>query len=314
MLLSFKAVKIDLLMCRLKQHLALPKIEPRPPCPPKVYKKLFTFLDGALPTGLRKSVRPSQSTPSSTRPSSQHVRPEKFAKFSNSRKGKESPQATVSNMPSWIMPVIRHMCKKLGALAAPHHVFAGVSSIIPTERRPEDLNIVALMITLFLLVLTRLTGVETGQAEYSQRKKLALEAVEEAMNQKGESMKCNEANIDDYMRQVKTYHWTDMDWFGNVAVGSGLLRQESDSEDPQADDDAGDDDEDRLLPQLSDKFVSSLSEEEDFLQAGLGTMMDERVDYLSDARRRSYDRWKTEMLLKIDELEARDQAAGFDET
>ena len=293
-------------MIRLKQYLALPRIEPRPPCPPKVYKKLFTFLDSALPTNARKSSRRSQKVPLTAKLSSQHVRPDNPAKFVSSRKGKEPIEASASEIPTWTMPVIRQMCKKLGALAAPHHVFAGVSSIFSSSDRPLDLNVVALMITIYLLVLTRLNGVENSQEVYSQRKKDALEAVDKAMIQRGERVECDEASIDTYMLHVKRYKWTDMDWFGNVVVGSGVAQFEDDWEEPQMNIDGADEDDGHILPHLSESFLDSFPEE-DFLQAGLGTMMDDRVDYLSDARRRSYERWKRETLLLIDDLEARDQ-------
>ena len=88
------------------------------------------------------------------------------------------------------------MCKELGAPAAPHHIFAGVSSIFASDNRPVDLNLVALIITMYLLVLTRLTGVETTAEEYLQRRETAMEATKEAMIRKGERMECEETDVD----------------------------------------------------------------------------------------------------------------------
>ena len=36
-------------MYRLKKRLNLPSITSRPPCPPRVYKKLYNYLASALP-------------------------------------------------------------------------------------------------------------------------------------------------------------------------------------------------------------------------------------------------------------------------
>ena len=96
-----------------------------------------------------------------------------------------------------------------------------------------------------------------------------------------------------------------------MVVGSGLIGQDTGNGPPTGDNSA-DEDEGQILPNLSENFISSFSEDEDILQAGLGTMMDDRTDYLSDSRRRSYERWKRETLLRIDELEARDQANSME--
>ena len=298
-------------MARLKQNLELPKIEPRPPCPPKVYQKLYKFLDSALPSSVRKSSRSSRSAPTATSSASKHARPDKPAMSINPRRKKDQSAAMNPETPTWVMPVIRNMCRKLGALAAPHHVFAGVSSVLSSSDRPVDTNVAALVITLYILVLTRLTGVEAEPAEYFRRKQLALEIVEEAMTDQGEQMACNQADIDDYMLYVSKYRWTDMDWFSNVDVGSGYHGRE-DSQRRDAGDDDVDEDEGHILLRPSKGFISMGSEEENYLQAGLGTMMDDRGDYLSDPRRRSFERWKKKTLLQIDELEAREKATDAD--
>ena len=301
---------------RLKQSLDLPKIESRPPCPPKVYQKLYKFLDSALPSGPRKGSRPSRSGSTPAGSASKHVRPNKPTHFTNSKRKTDARVATDTVLPTWVMPVVRHVCRKLNAPAAPHHIFAGVSSALSSPNRPVDTNLAALVITLYMLVLTRLAGVEMEPAEYSWRKKLALAAVEEAMADQGERMECDQADIDDYMRHVSRYHWTDMDWFANVDVGSGLHGHEEDQRQNADDDDVDDvdnvnDDEGHIFSRRPKSFISMDLEEKNYLQAGLGTMMDDRVDYLSASRRRSFERWRTEMLLQIDELEAREQAVDI---
>ena len=203
------------------------------------------------------------------------------------------------------------MCKKLAAPAAPHHILAGVSSILSSQSLDHeaiDINVPALITVLYIFVVSRLTGVATEPAEFLQRKKLALTAVKEAIAQHGESVGCEQDDVDICMRQIGENHWTEMDWFSNMEVGSGLGRKGADQGEDEGTGEGADDeaDEGHVLPVQSRGLVSMGSEEEDYLQAGLGTMMDDRVDYLSDARRLSYQRWKTEMLLQIDELEAHD--------
>lgn len=205
------------------------------------------------------------------------------------------------------MPVIRDMCRKLNAPATPHHIFAGVSSILSSDNGPANINVPALTVILYILVLTRLTGVETEPAEYLRRKEIGLAALQEAMAKRNVELDCDQTDIDDCMRQVSKYRWTDMDWFRNVDVGSGLGGEDDEEED--VDDDDGDE-KGPIFPVQSEGLNGM--EEEDYLQAGLGTMMDDRVDYLSLERRRSYQRWKTEKLLQIDELEAQQQEMVVD--
>ena len=296
---------------RLKQNLALPKIEPRPPCPPKVYQKVYKYLDGALPIGIRKSNRSFKGATTSTRTPSKHVRPDKPAQSINSRRKVASRAASETEVPSWVMPIIRHLCKMLGAPAAPRHIFAGVSSILFSHNRPANVNIQALIITIYILVLNTLTVAETEPAEYLQRRETVSATLREALTQRGLEVEYDQDDIDDCMRQVSKYDWTDMDWFGNIEVELGHGGQEDGEELDWADD--VDDEEGHVVPIQPKRLVSMDLEEKDYLQAGLGTMMDDRVDYLSDAKRRSYERWKMDTLLQIDELEAREQEMDADD-
>ena len=208
------------------------------------------------------------------------------------------------------MPVIRHLCKTLGAPAAPHHIFAGVSSILGSDNRPADTNIPALIITICILTLNTLAGDETEPAEYLRRRDAALIAIHEALAQRSVQVECCQADIDECMRQVNKYAWTDMDWFGNMAEGPSLNGREHGEQFGRSDD--ADDQEGDSLRVQSQGLVS-MNSEEGYLQAGLGTMMDDRVDYLSDAKRRSYEIWKAETLLQIEALEAQDEEMRGDE-
>ena len=208
-------------------------------------------------------------------------------------------------IPTWLIPVIRHLCKTLGAPVATPHIFAGVSSILSSDNRPADVNIPALMTTTCILTLNILTGEETEPAEYLRRRGAASAAIQEALAKHGVQVDCCQADIDECMRQVNKYGWTDMDWFENLE-GRSCLNEKGHGKKAGGADDAHDR-EARILPAHTNDLVSANLDEEDYLQAGLGTMMDDRVDYLSDAKNRSFERWKMETLLQIDELEARDR-------
>ncbi|KAM3066100.1 hypothetical protein ACMFMG_010558 [Clarireedia jacksonii] len=143
---------------RLKTTLNLPKIEPRPPVPPSVYKKLYAYLESTLQSGTpRKRARYTDdvprsgshlSTPSRTQkrtpgrndtpiksnlPTPQRGTPSKgrsLAGFRTPKKGLKFEKRDDSRIPRWIAVVGREMCRELGTEDATAHVLAGVESIV----------------------------------------------------------------------------------------------------------------------------------------------------------------------------------------
>ncbi|KAM0803005.1 origin recognition complex, subunit 6 [Usnea florida] len=294
---------------RLKQSLALPKIEPRPPCPPNVYQKLYRYLDSALPAGTRRSARPSRHSTSTTTPHSSPAKPRTPAKATPLKpdtRQKKTPQrlsATIIEAPAWTMPVIRHLCNKMEAPAAPHHIFAGVSSILASQQQQSTIKIPALVVAVYVLVTTRLAGTETAPDEYRATRALALEIIKDATRDDETNMQVGNSDVDNCMREVKNQEWTQMDWFRNITPGLGVglaAAAEDDADEGSGDDSAN---EGAFLPLTRRSLGRRGSLEQDYLQAGLGTMMRDQVDYLSDNRRLEYQAWKRKILIQIEELE-----------
>ncbi|KAK2736458.1 hypothetical protein FQN55_001634 [Onygenales sp. PD_40] len=130
---------------RLSKKLKLPPLLGRPPCPPRVYKKLYNYLEQALlkaSTGARRdtttttsasntprkatvastSLRtPSKATSTPIGTSHKRALPTTPSQKSASRpkaqaKGKSngiSKKAVIKDAPTWTMPVIRRVCKTL---------------------------------------------------------------------------------------------------------------------------------------------------------------------------------------------------------
>ena len=201
----------------------------------------------------------------------------------------------------WVMPVIRRLCKKLEAPAAPHHIYAGVASIFAARSRDDGsmdqlglIKIPALIIVVFFLVATRLAGIATPSKRYVYQRELALTIMKELAAQDVELEEVDNADVDALMRQVGARKWTEMDWFANIQLGSGIDIEE---------DEANIVDEGPLIPGTRREIRSLEESEPEYLQPGLGTMMQDKVDYLSDERRRDYLEWKTDILLRIQELE-----------
>lgn len=171
------------------------------------------------------------------------------------------------------MPAIRQLCKIMSTPAAPHHIFAGVSSILSSQgtKDPNEMNIPALTVALYLLVTTRLAGVEKKPAEYSFQLTHALNNVKDFMGKEVAHKDTTEADVDDCMTEIRDRQWTKMDWFANIPVGGGV----GDGEKETVDDASCDEDADavQLLPAKRRKLDKQESAAQDYLQAGLGTMV-----------------------------------------
>lgn len=147
---------------RLKISLNLPPIEPRPPIPPRIYKRLYTHLDKILPatslsgrgraSGLA-TPRPKGLGPPAPRPVPSRGTPTKdlsLAAFRTPAKAgtptKLSSQTTARRLdpsfPPWLRPTVRHLCGTLhgsgGPDLAPTIIFGLESIIAPRRQRTDD--------------------------------------------------------------------------------------------------------------------------------------------------------------------------------
>ena len=279
--------------CRLKLSLGLPKIQPRPPCPPRIYQKLYKYLDSALSAGARRSGRPPKQTEA---PTSSPAKPRTPAKPSQSKartpksRSSHGQQAFASEVPKWVMPLIRHLCRALGAPAAPVHVFAGVSSILtlpapkPANREGEKAhleppNVSALVIVVYLLVGTRLSGAPMPPEEFVRLRTLAIETIRGSGVGKAVEEVSEEASVvahvTSWMREVSSNSWAELDWFANVPEGGGLSL---DGGGENSDGSVGDGDSDwRHTNSMFKHLDVEEAEDETILRPGLGTMVGETV-------------------------------------
>ncbi|POS77567.1 hypothetical protein DHEL01_v204038 [Diaporthe helianthi] len=146
----------------LKISLNLPPIEPRPPIPPRIYKRLYTHLDKILPSssihgrsranGLG-TPRPKALSSPASRPVPSRGTPGKdlsLAAFRAPEKAgstiKSSSTSTARNLglslPPWLRPTVHHLCRALhesgGPDLAPTVIFGLESIIAPHRRRTDD--------------------------------------------------------------------------------------------------------------------------------------------------------------------------------
>lgn len=179
--------------------------------------------------------------------------------------------------PQWTMPAIRRLCDKLNALSAPHHVFAGVSSIlalvIPDEIQIEAKlgsalkNIPVLIMVVFFAVYARLAAAETPVAVFMEQQATGFEILNGfAGSHAVENEKSQSEDFETLLLAMRQRGWAQMDWFENIKPGAGLELESPGGYEGGEDGIAGERDSNS---NLRDRY----GEEKDQLQAGLGTMV-----------------------------------------
>ena len=115
-----------------------------------------------------------------------------------------------------------------------------------------------------------------------------------------------ERDVDAWVREISERGWLRLDWFENVRVGGGLelaARDEGEEGDDEAALDEGEEDRDVRRSQRPLAPPALASHDPNSVQCGLGTMMQARVDYLSESKRLDYLDWKAGIVGRIEELE-----------
>ncbi|EON61240.1 hypothetical protein W97_00453 [Coniosporium apollinis CBS 100218] len=337
----------------LKQPLNLPQIVSRPPCAPRVYKKVYAYFNSALtaqePRTPRKqrqlateangltlspSTRhtPSKGTPTVRTPSRATPLKRKIGDIS----GDDSEGLSST------MPAIRHLCKAFNLPAAAPHVFVGVSSVLQHEnsraseptsaagtptsvlsrartRRPappsvqeapggaiEDANIPALIVVIFLYTFVRLSGRKLDPDQYTQIQLKAIKTLlETEVGKTSPKQHDITSDVERLLRRAQS-GWLKLEWYQNIAPGDEL--PQVDDLDGVGDDKEADSDEINVLtarrtPLKKQRKAAASKKESGSLQIGLGTMMQDKVDYLSEARRLDFLEWKAGIMARIEQIE-----------
>ncbi|KAF1924500.1 uncharacterized protein M421DRAFT_72425 [Didymella exigua CBS 183.55] len=302
---------------RLKKRLNLPSIASRPPCPPRVYKKLYDYLASALPDSA--TPREPQTPRKDRTPATTSARGTPKTPLS-ARKTPRAAQRIDSNNgepPEWVMPVIRMLVKNLSYPLATPHVYTGIESILPLMARmsaaaaetpskrseragneskapmaavPET-KIFALVVVVVLYVLTRMMNQDITPEEYEERKDKAVRTVLELPAAKNVTYEELSSETEDLMNVALHEGWLQMEWFLNISPTDNIDEMEGVE--------MADNGTTRLTAGKSLGFKCGSS---DYI--GLGTMLQDTTDYLGERQRQDYQSWKARILARVQELEA----------
>lgn len=131
---------------RQKNRLALEIGKVGPPCGPRIYKRLYAFLDSSLAaepsTPRTKRVHDVEATPASGRSGRLAASGGAKATPGSLKRTRATPlqDNTASNLPRFTMPLIRHVCEKCEAPRVAMHVYTGVESVYRSLQGSQELE------------------------------------------------------------------------------------------------------------------------------------------------------------------------------
>jgi origin recognition complex subunit 6 len=310
---------------RLKISLNLPPIHPRPPVPPRIYKRLYNHLDKILPNhtpsgrstpgrvrtpsaklreqddflGSRSKSSFSKATAGQERSLADFRTPSSSQAGTPSKPGRSTARKTVAaGLPPWLRPTLRYLCKHLDAAKIGPTVVAGMEAIVcPHGRRTKDEWVVghmtSLLGSLYLFVWNRVnmrSGID--EARYVRVREEVVEALQEAR----QSIKINDVSeeeawegwkdiqaddIDDAALRINRYGWLESDWAKGI---QDLIQREEDN--------------------AAEKVGAAKGDRVSAGQLRRGDiMLQDKYDYLSEARRKKFAAWKAKIMKDIVAME-----------
>ncbi len=297
---------------RLGSKLKLPALHGRPPCAPRVYKKLLTFLEQALPARLpakptqenskiTKDVSSARSTPKKAAPESSPSTPRTaLKKRSTTFAGKVAASRTSTHAnnddgaPAWVMPLIRRLCQTFSTPLLAPHVYTGVCVVIKLanlehSQEDEDHNygndVKGLTLALFFMVLSKMqTGKVSSESYLTDSGKACAVA-----NEEGTDISLTKEHVDDSIKQISSENWTTgQEWWGSVPENVFDRIERPSTEGLEEDYDVEYVRRKKRRMELRD----AEQDPEGLLLPGLGTMMQESVDWLNEDRRADRLDWR----------------------
>jgi len=301
---------------RSKTSLNLPPVEPRPPLAPRLYNKLYAYLEQNLAAGTpRKRQRTSQQPLASNGVQNslpQRHTPTKERALENWRNVNRVVQNNARaddddrELPSWIVYVIRLLCRQMQTRKAIPHVIAGVESVLflnpPSQagtkgkkKAAKEGQIPALIAAIWFFVSCRMLGADLNGEEYVHRRNVVLDVFNEMEEDETLTYKLStdksgktwesigEKELRLWMNELVEEKWVDQDWFMNIEKGEldGVMEE--------------------LEGESEVQWYSTRSVEE-LRKAGLGNMTIRKYDFTSEENRLAYKKWRKLMLIKVEEL------------
>jgi origin recognition complex subunit 6 len=320
---------------RLQSKLKLPGTHRRPPLPPRVYAKLLEMMENGLQ--LQKSAKTravggkeiarsgsspvkGTSTPrkrdaierkvgsAGAEPTPVTTRSKKVAFAGKVSAQKVRGPGKDDEAPDWVMPLIRRLCTRFTTPLLPPHVYTGTCVVLKLAKlwpvvgseHEDDLrtSITAMTIAIYFMVLTKMQRGKMTPELYVDRCGKALDVAVEMG-----SVSFSKDVVDGWIKKMNDKGWCrQQDWWDSVPEDvMDVEAQNNGREDVAEEDDVIDSK--RKRRRLLVEGDQTEGDKEGVLLPGLGTMMQDAVDFLSEERTLNYLEWKEGVLGRIKQME-----------
>ncbi|PVH95955.1 hypothetical protein DM02DRAFT_675142 [Periconia macrospinosa] len=299
---------------RLKKRLNLPAITSRPPCPPRIYKKLYKYLESVLPTAAPREPQTPRKSGSASAPQSGRATPKTPLSAKGTPRTTRKEDHTAQDCPEWVMPAIRDVARAFSYPNAAPHIYTGVASILPLlermaaaaaetpSKRPRrtaatasstevpESRVLGLIAVILFYVLSRILNQHITPERVIEWQNKAIDTLVNVPNAKNVQASDIQAEMESLMPMAQEEGWLQMEWFSNVALV----------------DDGDDMDGVETSAAVSKSKTSYIGDfrngSSDYI--GLGTMMQDATDYLGTRQREEYKIWKAGIMARVEEIEA----------
>lgn len=300
---------------------------------------MFAYFSTALPVKSSSTPKgPSQSdsceASSASKKAAAPSTPSRTTPKKRAAPGTKVVPANDDDVPDWSIPLVRQLCKVWEEPSLAPHIFAGLGSIAKFQRQKvadetsngatpsrgrsrrsvagnkswkehetiEQSDIPALCAVLLFYTHARISGKEITPDQYLQQRETVARTILHTDRGKDIAKSDLLSDIERFMREAQN-GWLDLEWYRNIQEGEvDELGVDEDMPDVDATYQSG------TTPKKCKADTASTNS--GALQHGFGTMMQDKVDYLSEDRRRDYAAWKAIMMKRIDQVEREEKAAA----
>ncbi|KAK6534795.1 hypothetical protein TWF281_006095 [Arthrobotrys megalospora] len=302
---------------RLRTKLDLPVLPDKPPAPvpPKLYRTLYKQFSETLviSSTSRTSITatPSKSrggrttaaaaaagNPTTSTGTTPSKAPRGRPKSAFVRNTPASSTASKDKKIEQYIPLINELCGDTSA--AIYHLTAGASYIFSSAKyRNLTETPYTLVGVLYVVVIKELMGEEIeGMVEEERRVWYEGKIGEVYKVLKGKGLvKGREGTwkeeFNEVLAEVAGEDMRETRWFMDLSGGKGVEVEEETEEVDEAMEEEG-----------VGKVAGKRKVAEAGMESGIGSMMQDRLDFLSDKRRKAFSDWKTDALRRIAQLEA----------
>ena len=218
---------------RLKRALDIPSYTVRPPCPPRIYNKLYKYFHQVLevkfsrPRAARVSngedLVPASSRKRS-RPSSNETR---ISELKNRQQQLQDEPSVETHVPDSMTPLVERLCAEIMDATAARHVLAGVNAVLTSSppRPPKDAETptetlkgktAALAIAVCFYVQARIHGGQAAAKDLTAKRKAAVEIANNSPDKWNGDEMTKDEDVERWMQELHSRGWLRLPWFTDI--------------------------------------------------------------------------------------------------